>query len=128
MKEVGDSRDQHKERDIQQRYEPGLNGENRHVAGVDYPASDQDEKDKEKLQNALVDIARARRLIVCNDQTYRADRQRQSVDQVREGFQPRSRSSRCPYPVLSRQRAVVRFSLHMTLYPPKVLRSLLEGN
>src|SRR5712691_13091529 len=59
VEEVGDSRDQHKERDVQQLYEPSLDWEDGHVAGVDYPAGDQYEKDEEKLCNVSVDIARA---------------------------------------------------------------------
>jgi hypothetical protein len=65
-------------------YEPSLDWEDGHVAGVDYPTGDQYDEDEEKLQDILVDVAGARRLVVSYDQTDRANRKGQSVDQIRE--------------------------------------------
>ena len=76
VEEVGDDRDQHEEDDVEQRYETGLDRQDRHVAGVDYPTRDEDQKDEQKLENIFVDVARARRLTVGYHQTNRAYRQR----------------------------------------------------
>src|SRR6266704_625512 len=116
VEEVGDDRHKHEEDNVEQRYETGLDRQDRHVAGVDYPAGDEDEEYEEKLENVLVDVACARRLAVGYHQTDRAYRQRQSIDQVGKGLQPRSRSSRYACSLLSRQEYTERVSLHMTLY------------
>ena len=60
------------EYDVEEGYKTGLDGENRHVAGVDYPACNQDEKYEEKIENVPVDIASARRLTISYHEADRA--------------------------------------------------------